>query len=177
MPDPIRVEIDDRELRAFLARFSGQAGMGPALREIGEVLAETTKQRFASSRGPDGTVWAPNSDVTLLRYVQAFGGLGKRRAGGGRNLTAKGTRRLAAKKPLIGETRSLSSTITYQVAGDSVTVGTPMIYGGVQQFGAKKRQFGGKAPWGDIPARPFLGISLEDRGHILRILGRFLGPR
>jgi hypothetical protein len=43
------------------------------------------------------------------------------------------------------------------------------------QFGAKKHSFtGGKTPWGDIPARPFLGLSAADRVEVLAILQEHL---
>jgi len=49
----------------------------------------------------------------------------------------------------------------------------------VQQFGAKKGQFGktrrgAPIPWGNIPARPFLGVSVSDRSDILAILAEHL---
>ncbi|WP_409934431.1 phage virion morphogenesis protein [Tepidimonas sp.] len=39
-------------------------------------------------------------------------------------------------------------------------------------FGATKR--GGKIPWGDVPARPFMGISDDDRSAILDIIRKHL---
>lgn len=50
-----------------------------------------------------------------------------------------------------------------------------MIYAGSQQFGAAKGSFGNTKrgspiPWGDIPAREFLGLSDEDRHEVSGIV-------
>jgi len=48
-----------------------------------------------------------------------------------------------------------------------------------QQFGAAKGAFGrtkfnGPIPWGNIPARPFLGISEEDESNLVDMLREYL---
>ena len=136
------------------------------------MLVVSTKQRFAESKGPDGVPWAKNSATTLMRYLGQYKSSYSKRDG---RLTKKGAERAAGKRPLIGETGSLSSQIHYVVEGQGVlAVGSTMIYGAVQQFGAKKREFQGKAPWGDIPARPFLGISGQDSQNILDTISDYL---
>lgn len=161
MTDPLRIEIEDRGVRAALQRAIVATGdVSPALVEIGEYLTETTKRRFDSSTAPDGTRWAANRLATLALYGNRFSN--RRRAAA-----------VSGKKPLIGESRSLSTTVAYQVIGQTLEVGSPMIYAGVQQFGAKARQFG-RAPWGDITARPFLGLSADDTATVLDILSDHL---
>lgn len=174
----LTIEYDDREVQSALRGLINATGNpGPALKAIGEILAESTKRRFETSTGPDGQRWPENSPVTLLGHLSSFKGSfnKKRTPTGGRNLSASGIRRLAGKKPLIGETKSLSTLINYQVHGNELVVGSPMEYAAVQQFGAKRGQFGktrrgAPIPWGDIPARPFLGVSIQDRQDILDIL-------
>ena len=172
----IAVTVDDREVLHALTELAQRMGTpGPALKLIGEVLVESTKQRFKASRAPDGSPWAPNTETTLERHLSLFAGsrtkTGKR--------SAKGARRAAAKKPLIGETKALSTTITLQVIGDTLYVGSPQEYAGTQQFGAKRGQYGktrrgAPIPWGDIPARPFLGLSDDDRTEVLAVLREHL---
>lgn len=168
----IEIRIDDRQVRDALSALVRRVGApGPALKVIGETLAESTKRRFASSTAPDGSRWAPNRESTLEGHLNRF--KGSRTKTGKRS--AAGTKRAAGKKPLIGESRQLSTTITYQVRGDTLYVGSPMEYAGTQQFGARQGQYGrsrrgGPIPWGDIPARPFLGISADDRREILAVL-------
>jgi len=53
-----------------------------------------------------------------------------------------------------------------------VMIGSPMEYAAMQQFGGTKAEFPNL--WGDIPARPFLGISSQDENEILTILRNYL---
>jgi len=168
----IRVEIESADVQAAFTRLRQQlTSMRPLMQDLGEHLSETTKRRFDTSTAPDGSRWAPNAETTYIRYLGRFNsGFGK--AG---RLNATGVRRAVAKKPLIGETRSLSTTIHYLAGSDFVEIGSPMVYAAVQQFGAKARSFtGGHSPWGDIPARPFLGLSGEDRQFIGEAVSGYL---
>ena len=60
------------------------------------------------------------------------------------------------------------------MVGNSLEVGSTVEYSAVQQFGAKKGSLGPNAPWGNIPARPFLGISAADSGAIDRSILDYL---
>ena len=56
-----------------------------------------------------------------------------------------------------------------------VIAGTNKVYAATHQFGAERGEFGADRrgrpiPWGDIPARPFLGVGDEQRGIILEAL-------
>jgi phage gpG-like protein len=42
------------------------------------------------------------------------------------------------------------------------------------QFGAAKGSLGSGAPWGNIPARAFLGVSDEDRAKIHETIEEWL---
>jgi len=144
--DFIKVEIDDHAIREALNRLQEHAGnIEPALVDISEYLTKSTKQRFVDGQAPDGTAWEPNTDHTLAR---------------------KG-----GDKPLIGESKALSTQFSGEISANTLLFGSPMEYAAVQQLGAKKHSFtGGKSPWGDIPARPFLGISNKDEDVILEII-------
>lgn len=169
----ITIEIHDDEVRAAFDRLREAAiDPQPILAALGERLAETTKRRFETSTGPDGQPWAPNSPVTLALLTKGMGKSYRTKAGG---LNTKGTARLAGKKPLIGESKALSHGIDYQLEPNAVIIGSPMKYAGVQQFGAAqgalgRNRRGGPIPWGTIPARPFLGVSADDKAEILEIL-------
>jgi phage virion morphogenesis protein len=128
----------------------------PAMEEIGDELVKSTKKRFELSHGPDGRRWKPNAKSTILALIR------------------KKIGSVANKKPLV-VTGTLARTIFSEAKKTEVIIGSPMIYAGTQQFGAKKGEFGktkrgGAIPWGDIPARKFLGISEEDRQTALNIL-------
>lgn len=196
MTDAIRIDIDDAGVLAALEQLRARAAdLKPVLADIGEHLAETTKRRFGASTGPDGRRWAPNSSVTILQYLGRYKGSYTKKGA----LSSKGAARQAGKKPLIGESKALSKNIYYRLTGDGVEVGSTRIYAAVQQFGAKMGEFGrysqvarvrkyglhdfrGAAgtkkgfpiPWGDIPPRPFLGLSEQDRADLLDILAEYL---
>lgn len=160
-------------LRNLEARIQNRQ---PALVSMGEYLTMAHKQRFSQSVSPDGTAWQPNSPVTLARYLGNFSG-SYRKDG---SLSKRGANRAGNKKPLIGESRTLSTTIRYVLVGqDGLMVGTGTKYGAVQHFGAKKGAFGqtrhgAPIPWGDIPARPWAGMSDADAREVLDILGMYL---
>jgi len=175
--EPIRITIDDQTVLAALRRLMAAArAPRPALAAIGEALAETTKRRFAAGRGPDGQAWAANTEVTVARHLARFSGTRRKRDG---TLTKKGERLRAAKRPLVGETKRLSSEIHHVTSAQAVEIGSSLVYAAVQQFGAKKGAFGktsrgASIPWGDIPARPYLGLDDRDRNLVVRIVQRHL---
>lgn len=143
--------------------------MSPALAEIGEDLVESIKGRFATAKAPDGTPWAPNSQVTLDAYLGLFKGSHKKDG----SLSKKGQARAASKKPGTGETKALQSTINYQLEGQhTVSVGSPMVYAAMFNFGGTRDAF--PHLWGDIPAREFLGFSDADRANIVDIVQSYL---
>lgn len=128
----------------------------PVMDRLGEQLTRSTKERFKEGTAPDGTKWAPKSATTLARYG------------------AK-----ADARPLFGPTGLLSQQIFHQADAQSVEWGSNLIYSAVMQFGAAKGAFGtmsngASIPWGNIPARPFIGVSAEDEVQIIDILSEWL---
>ncbi len=132
----IDVEFEDAEVRRALAR--------QLMRDIGEALLGSTRDRFEDEKGPDGAPWAPLSETTKTRNAD-------------RILTEHGY---------------LGGTLAYRAGSGEVEVGSPDKRAGTHQFGATKR--GAPIPWGDIPARPFLGLSDEDEDDIRDIVARYL---
>ena len=177
---PQIIELTDRSALDSLRGFLDRAGnLGPVLKEIGEDMAESTKQRFESATSPDGTPWAPNSEMTLARYSAGFA----RKKDG--ELTKRSAAKLAGKKPGTGETRMLATTINYQVKdATSVGIGSPMVYANTFHYGAQSGEFGFgiyatrngsfPIPWGNIPARPVVGASDDDRANIVRLVQSYL---
>ncbi len=152
----ITITLDDENLRRQLGDLIGAlTNPGPALRSIGEELQRTTQDRFdpGQKKAPDNTPWARNSDVTIAIK--------------GRN------------NPLY-ERGILQGSIRYQLSGArGVEVGTNLVYGAAHQFGmvkgyAGRTRRGAPIPWGDIPARPYLGASEEDGARIIEILRDYL---
>ena len=165
----IEIDLTTKSMAEAFVEAAGAIGdMTPLMADLGEYLVESTKQRFATSTAPDGSTWAPRSQTTLDAYARR-----KDRPKGG---------------PLVGVTRALSTTIAYEHAADHVDWGSNMIYAAVMQFGAAQGEFGARIgkdkngrdyfmtiPWGDIPARPYLGISTDDETAIIDIVEEYLG--
>ena len=166
----ISISINDRQVLDTLNQLVSRAqNLRPAFAEIGEDMLESTKRRFSTATDPDGKPWAANSPVTVARYLGNFKSSYKKDG----SLSKAGEKRAGSKKPLTGETKALQTTINYQLQGATgVSIGSPMVYAAMQQFGGTKSQF--PHLWGDIPARPFLGISTTDQANILDILGSYL---
>lgn len=135
----------ERKLGALLARYGD---LSPLMDTIGVYLETVTTERFDEGRAPDGSPWLPSLRV---------------RTEGGKTLVDRGRLR-----------QSMRS-----IAGrDRVEVGSNVIYARVHQQGATIRGnprlkfslpggLGFRSPEQVvIPARPFLGISAEDRVEI-----------
>ena len=169
MADSITIEFDSAPVRDALNRLLatlGPAGMAPAMKDIGEVLQESTKQRFGTSSAPDGTRWAPNAQATFESYLNREG---KNFRQDGR-LGAKGAARAMNKKPLV-DTGILADSIVWQLVEGGVEIGTNR-FAGEWDGGAAVHQFGNRK--GTLPARPFLGVSAEDEVQVLEIVERHL---
>lgn len=143
----LRIEIDSRDLDLILGPlFQKLTNPRPLLLEIGEEMVDSIHKRFETSTAPDGTTWDKNSDVTLARK--------------------------SGNKPLI-DSHTLFGSIHYQLlGGDTVAIGTNLEYAAMMQFGGTQDQF--PHLWGDIPARPFLGVSVEDDQTILDLVKDYL---
>ena len=114
----IRIEIDDAQARAALDRLAkAGADLAPAMKNIGETLIDSTRQRFFDHEAPDGTPWAPLTETTRRRKT--------------RNVSL-----------ILTEEGTLRGGIAYQAGADSVLVGSPDVRAGTHQFGAAKGAFG-----------------------------------
>ena len=168
------VTIRDSAAQAVLDQLAQRAtNLRPALLEIGEDLTAITKDAFKTSTSPWGERWAPNTEATILAHLAKFSGSYSKRTG---RITAAGSRRTINKKPLIGETRSLVGDIYSRVDGNTLTVGSPMVYAAIHQFGGRA----GKGKKVEIPARPFLpandtgGLAPVAQAAVMEVLERYL---
>lgn len=165
----IEVKVDNKNVIEAMDRLAkATANPRPALLAIGEKLVVSTKKRFETSTAPDGSRWKPNSQATYMGHLGSS--KGNHRKDG--RINSRGAEKMIGKKPLIGKTGLLAQQISYALDGNGLRIGSPMEYAAMQQFGGKKSQFPNL--WGDIPARPFLGISDADETMILKTVNDYL---
>lgn len=126
--------------------------------EVGSVLTNSAAHRIGvTNLAPDGTPWKPSQRATET-----------------------GT-------PTLHLSGLLMRSITQQPAADHVLVGSNVLYAAVHQMGAAKgslgvststgrngRRYSVNSPWGDIPARPYLGLSEEDALTIAELAAAWL---
>lgn len=155
----ITLDLND-DISPMLERLAARlTDMTPVMQELGELLTESTKQRFKDGVAQDGTPWAPKSQTTIDAY--------------------KAHKDRVDLRPLFGPSGRLSSEIHYVAGPVSMEIGSSLIYSAVQQMGAGKGAFGSMSngspiPWGNIPARPFLGLSDDDQVAITETIESWL---
>jgi phage virion morphogenesis protein len=148
------VELKAEAVTAALTRASEQLGdMTPLFTDIGEILVDSTKQRFGKGEAPDGSKWKPKSQTTLNAYG------------------ARKSNRVDV-RPLFGPSGILSAQIFSEPAADQVEIGSNRVYAAMMHHGGTKAAF--PHLWGDIPARPFLGVSAEDEVNITAQIADYL---
>ena len=116
------------------------------MQEIAEYLRVSTVNRFKEGKAPDGTTWAPNSPVTLARKTDP--------------------------RPLFGMNDRLNKEFGIRSGPDFAEISSVLPYAAMMQFGGAKAVY--PHLWGDIPARPFFGISEADRTNILDIVTEYI---
>lgn len=169
MAGTVMIVDDTSAMEVIEGVVSRMEDLSPAMKAIGEYVVLKTDERFTAQVSPDGLPWAQVRPATQARKK-----IGK----------------------ILTESSRLRGSIVYRAGATSVEIGTNVIYAAVHQFGAQKGAFGTvqaqvkshlrrtekgevhvKAhtrgmviPWGDIPARPFLGASEADVSEFGRIL-------
>jgi len=149
----IKIDVDSRALqRALGALTLRMADLSPLTADIGELLLESTKRRFASGEAPDGTPWVPLAD------------------GSGRTpLTLTGTMRdqifPSSGSDFVEISASAKQARWHQFGTDPYTIKPRS--GSVLRFGGPDGVvFARAVNHPGLPARPFLGLSAQDESDI-----------
>ena len=153
-----RFILDTSTLKPLEARVRVMASMDTSalMPRLGEYLLRSTQNRFKSQTAPDGTAWEALAPRTAKR----------KKYNPDKVLIERGFLRKGMAWQLLNKT--------------TVEVGSNLAYAAAHQFGMKQGYAGrGKyktrrgsfpIPWGDIPARPFLGLSDQDERKIDAII-------
>lgn len=159
MADGIAVDITYRDdVSAALTRaIEAAIDLTPVMRDIAGHLADTTRERFETERGPGGVPWKPS------RRAQDEGG---------QTLTDRGDLRGSIRENWGAD---------FAEAGPERSGGAA-IYAAIHQFGgtirpkAKKAlSFGGRVVAAVvIPARPYLGFDQVNADYTVDAIGRHL---
>lgn len=147
------VTIQDDELKALSSRLKEMA-LSPSERkqllgDIGEEMVTQTKDRFAEKKTPDGDDWADIAQSTKDYYRKKFGDPNPYNG-------------------ILWRQGGLMDSLTQQADSWKVLVGATKVYAAVHQFGYM---------WNNIPARPYLGLSADDKTEIIGIINGFLERR
>lgn len=152
----LTLEVRDQAALAGLAKLrAGLHARTGLLNTLGEYLVEITKQRIRDGGpAPNGTPWKPLQPLTLeLKKNKDHG--------------------------ILWDSGMLKDTLAFDLEGDNaVAIGSMMVYARIHQEGGTiKPKEGRKTLYVPgrgfrrsvtIPARPYLGVSVADRGVLER---------
>ena len=116
------------------------------------LVKRSVKDSFGKEQSPDGTKWPPWSE----KYRKRMEKLGKR-----------------GRHKILSDTGELRRSIKYLAFKDRVIVGSNLRYARRHQLGDKGWAAGG----GGMPARPYLGVTEQDRTEILRMMYEYFRRR
>jgi phage virion morphogenesis protein len=130
---PITARVDDREVRIGLGEFRSGVGDMPALLKIvGDLMMTSVARTFRDEGSPAG-YW-PALALSTLRGRKYKTGIHK----------------------LLVLSGRLFRSISYDVSGDTLTIGTNVAYARVHQFGSADRMGGSIGPQAKLPDRRVL---------------------
>lgn len=145
------LELDLRELRAMNEQIAaGLKRLAAAdeerlLGELGVTLEGQAKERFEAQRGPSGKGWEPWSE----RYRT-------RRAGDGGSILRR-------------PGQDLFESITHEVAGGKLRVGSAKAYAAVHQYGHTFTNAFGRGISAEVPERPYLDTEWKDEQAVAEL--------
>lgn len=143
----------DATERALRNLARGMTDMSDPMAEIADALLKSTQDRIDKGITPEGTPFVPRSQATLDGYA-------------------------SRKLPVIPKggplklTGEMQSQIFMSFGSDYAEVGSNVAQAAMMQFGGAKSEFPNL--WGDIPARPFIGLSEDDETTIVEIVEDWL---
>jgi phage virion morphogenesis protein len=137
------------------------------LESCGEALVSGTLIRFEEEKDPKGKDWEPS----LRSMPTEDKKTAVRRDAKGRILKGSGKKIKGSKGgKTLTDTARLRNSIDSAVAGDTVLVGSNVVYSRIHQMGG----MAGRGHKVTIPARPYLGISKEDWREIEDTISDFI---
>lgn len=160
------VKINNDSITTALKQaLTRQDDLSDLMLDLGELMVQRTQDRMLTGKQADGQPFAPRSQATLKRYKKL---------------------NLKFSVPLDQSGR-LRKSIAYDADKSKVSWGSNEIQAAVMQFGAEAGAFGARIgknkkgrsyfmpiPWGNIPARPYLGVGTADSQAIVETIEDWL---
>lgn len=151
------MDINPQQFSLNISRLRRQIKESrPTMKKIAVDMKTNTDIRFRETKDETGKSWKRLSYTTIKRRIK------------GNSINDGIT------KPL-NDTGILKNSINYRFGSKFAVVGTNLKYAAVHQFGARKGQFGQDAkgnplPFGDIPARKYLGFSNSQKKKYTKMI-------
>lgn len=150
----IHVQLSGFEtIEQALARLNPFQGE-QLLEALARLIQQSVRERLiAGGPAPDGSAWAPN---------------------------------IEGRRPILHRSGALARSIDYAVAGMQAVIGSGLIYAAIHQFGGvivpkaadrlsfmigNRHVFARKVT---MPARPYIGLSGEDRAELVQAAAAYL---
>ncbi|PZM64852.1 phage virion morphogenesis protein [Paenibacillus dendritiformis] len=174
--DGVRVEGDWSRLFETLRNLNLSSTELKMLNaQIGQIVAEGSKERFETEKSPDGTPWWPLSPRTLearakRRTKRKDGSSGFKTKRG--KVSKRAERIMTSGRPLK-DTGRLMRSIAAKATGTGAAIGTNLVQGAIQQLGGPA----GRGKKVNIPARPYLGVSEREEADIMELINDFIKER
>jgi phage virion morphogenesis protein len=176
MPAEFTVTINDQALTLTLERLKANMDPAPLLNIAANVMRGSFDRTFREQGSPAGS-WKP---LAAWTRTGAANKIHYRKGKLLRGRTARGAALEPGRLMLIKSGR-LKNSITYQVTGNQLVMGSNLKYAAIQQLGGVAGRKGpfkkkdGRRPY--IPARPYLVFRPEDPQRIAAAMERYLDAR
>lgn len=162
MSDTVKVSIESEEvLQAYQELLQRSLDLTPVNRAIAGVMADATERAFRDQKDPaTGEAWAPLADSTAESKVNGS---------------------IRGKTPILTVSGILGLSYRPSWGKDFAMLATGDIRAATHHFGAERGSFGSTGrgspiPFGDIPARPHVGLGSDDNEEIIGIISHHLLP-
>ncbi len=180
----VEVTVDDRQLRAVMSQLLARGrDLEPAFKSIGEMMLRSTDQRFKNQVDPEGAPWLPidpewRDEKRRRGHIQKI-------------LQMRGRLRGSIAYKASNDRVAVGSNVVYaaihQLGGDidqprrtqSIAFTRKGKFASAKQVAKKPSKITHKevsirARTIHMPARPYLGLSSQDRERVSTILTRHL---
>ena len=145
----MKIHIQVEGLKALQDKLKTQADKLANLQEFWHIIGEYMKKRtikecFDKEQAPDGTKWKPLSQSRVKQRMK---------------------RHKTGNMKILQDTGELRRSVKYRAFDKYLIIGSNLKYSRVHQFGGGKN---------NIPARPFLGVTEQDKQHIIKTFEAFI---